>query len=261
MMTSPTTTPWMFVTVALVLLLLQWTNFVCCATDHNSIHDYYQDLEDVPNPPWKILKQRLPVGKRSHVPALGSTIHVNHTLIQTGLYGRRNLSINRAVHVPTNTHVSPRHFDRITRWYQEDQNTQIFRLFPGDDSIWGERRKAPRSEAYGKLKWTRGDGWHRFSARYTFLKVRKGAVLQIKHNSTYWSMQLVLQENADNDGSFDLCYVKLSNRSEKRRLMENVVGQSMDIMVLDDGDHHKVFVNQKLMVENSMTDRPDGDQC
>lgn len=218
------------------------------------INDYYTDLQDEPNLSWFMLKETLPVGQNSIGPAFGSTIQVNHTLTQVGLYGKRDITRPIALHSPTSSFVAPKDWPNQTRWYQEDQNTQIFRLFPGEDNVRNERVNAPRSEAFGLVGWQRGDGWYEFSGRYTFLKVRPGAVLQIKHNATYWSMQLILDENMD--GTFDLSYVKLRDSRAKTLLMEDVVGKGVDIRVLDDGENHKVFVDDVLRVENIMTDRP-----
>lgn len=70
-------------------------------------------------------------------------------------------------------------------------------------------------------------------------------------------MQLILDEN--DDGTFDLSYVKLRDPGAKTLLMEDVVGKGVDIRVLDDGENHEVYVDGQLMVVNSMTDRPEED--
>ena len=216
-----------------------------------NIDQYFTDLGDIPNPAWYNLKQNLVFR------APGSTIQVNHAAIQSP-YSNRSVTRPMAVHIPNNQAVLPRSFDQISRWYQESEsNTQIFRMFPGEDNVVLSRVNAPRVEAFGLLGWNRGEGWHEFSGRYTFLKVRPGAVFQIKHNATFWSMQLILDENLD--GTFDLSYVKLRDKAAKTLLMEDVVGKGVDIKVLDDGDNHKVFVDGALMVENTMSDRPEGE--
>lgn len=214
------------------------------------IDQYFTDLNDEPNPSWYTVKER------AKFEALGSTIQVNHDAIQSA-YSNRTITRPIKLHTPHNQGILPRSFGNVTRWYQEDGDTAIFRLFPGEDNVVLSRVKAPRVEAYGLHKWQRGDGWYEFSCRYTFLKIRPGAVFQIKHNTTYWSMQLVLEENTD--GTFDLFYVKLRDREAKTLLMEDVVGSGVDIKVLDDGDNQKVFVDDELIVENVMTDRPEGE--
>lgn len=218
------------------------------------IDRYFTDLEDEPNPSWFTLRQSLSIGQNSFGPARGSTIEVNQEEVRVGRYSNREISRPLALHSITSSYIGPRGWGNQTRWYQEVGNTQVFRLFPGEDNTRNSRVNAPRSEVFGLESWMRGDGWHEWSGRYTFLKVRHGAVLQIKHNSTYWSMQLILDENPD--GSFDLSYVKLRDRHAKTLLLDDVVGKGVDIKVVDDGENHKVYVDGVLKVENSMTDRP-----
>ena len=234
------------------LIVLSALFFLPCDSQPTKIDHYFSDLKDVANPAWYNLKQEL------EFRALGSTIQVNHDAIQReSSYADRSIIRPIAVHIPNHQAVLPGSFSEISRWYQESRNdTQIFRMFPGEDNIVLSRVNAPRVEAFGLLGWNRGDGWYEFSGRYTFLKVRPGAVFQIKHNVTYWSMQLILDENTD--GTFDLSYVKLRDPNAKTLLVQDVVGKGVDIKVLDDGDNHKVYVDGALMVENIMTDRPEG---
>jgi hypothetical protein len=223
-----------------------------------SVNLYSTDMEDLDNVDWFSLKQNFPEGENSYGPAYGSTIRIAREFTEVGEYGNRKIHSPIAVHTLLNSFIGETNFSKISRWYQEDGNTQIFRLFPGEDSIRNERRNAPRTEAFGLAKWQRGDGWYEWSGRYTFLKVRPGAVLQIKHNITYWSLQLILEENEN--GRHDLYYVKLRNPSGKVLLMQDVEGQAVDIKVLDNGEDHKVYVNAELKVERTMDDRPREDK-
>jgi len=220
---------------------------------------YCTDLKDRWNPDWPTLKEKLVIGENSFGPALGSTIDVHEGVTLKGKYASRRTAQNVALHTLTHSHIPPNKWDTMTRWYQQDGNTQIFRLFKGEDNVRNDRVNAPRSEVYGLYSWKRGDdGWHEWSGRYTFVKVRKGAIFQIKHNPTYWSMQLILQYRKWND-TFDMYYVKLHDNNAKTLLVENVEGKAVDVRVLDDGTHHKVYVHGKLMVENSMADRLDNE--
>lgn len=215
----------------------------------------YTDLKDVPNPDWEALKSTLTIGKNSLGPALGSTIRVNRELVEQGPYAARKIPADIKIHTPTQSVIVRKDFGTMTRWYQEDGNTQIFRLFPGDDNVRNKRALAPRSEAFGGARWKRGDGWHEWSGRYTFLKARGGAVFQIKHNDTYWSIQLNLQKAED--GTFDLVYQKLHDRDARTILAKDVIGKSYDVRVLDDGTRHRVYVDGELRVDGTFTDRKD----
>lgn len=238
--------PWITSAVAIIVL-----GAVAVASD------FFTDLNDVPNPDWPKLKKSLVIGANSRGPAYGSTIRVNRDETEKGSYKNRKIPRYIALHSPTSSYTKRDFFDKMTRWYQEDGNTQVFRLFPGDDNIRSARVNAPRSEIYGLTTWRRNDGWHEWSGRYTFLKVRPGAVFQIKHNSTYWSMQLILEHTVDDDGTYDLFYVKLRDPGAKTLIARDVVGRGIDVKVQDDGENHKVYVDEKLLVENAVTDRPE----
>ncbi len=218
----------------------------------------YTDLADVPNPPWEALKQTLTVGQDSLGPALGSTIRVNRELVEQGPYAGREIPRGLNLHTPTSSVIKRADFGTMTRWYQEDGHTQVFRMFPGDDNVRNDRGLAPRTEAFGGASWKRGDGWHEWSGRYTFLKVRGGAVFQIKHNTTYWSMQLNVVPGED--GAFDFVFQRLHDRDGRQVLARDVVGKSYDVRVLDDGTRHRVFVNGELRVDGQFADRKDSEK-
>lgn len=218
----------------------------------------FTDLLDVPNPAWDDLKKTLTIGKDSLGPALGSTIRVNRELVAIGPYAGREIPRDITIHTPTSSLIRRPDFGTMTRWYQEDGNTQVFRMFPGDDNVRNERALAPRTEAFGGASWKRGDGWHEWSGRYTFIKVRGGAVFQIKHNSTYWSMQLNIEPGQD--GAFDLAFQRLHNAKAKQVLARDVVGKSFDVRVLDDGTRHRVYLNGELRVDGEFSDRKDDER-
>lgn len=165
---------------------------------------------------------------------------------------------NIQIHVPVHSSVGRGSFDCMTRWYQECSNTQIFRMFPNEDNMRSSRRNAPRVEAFGNTSWKKSSNtcWYQWSGLYTFVKARHGAVFQIKHSATYWSMQLVLAERSD--GTLDLLYNKLRDSDARQTLVRDVQGRSCHVRVLDDGSRHKVFINEQLAVENEMSDRGDG---
>jgi hypothetical protein len=58
--------------------------------------------------------------------------------------------------------VERKDFNTVSKWYEEQPNKQIFKLFVGDEFN-GERKHA-RTEAGQGLKWKEGEGWHTFEA-------------------------------------------------------------------------------------------------
>ena len=147
----------------------------------------------------------------------------------------------------------------VSRASADQRRGRAGRLGPGLCwRLWSEaedRALAPRTEAFGGTSWKRGDGWHEWSGRYTFIKVRGGAVFQIKHNTTYWSMQLDIQPAGD--GTFNLAFQCLHDPKATQVLERDVVGKSYDVRVLDDGTRHRVYINGVLRVDGEFTDRKD----
>ena len=106
-----------------------------------------------------------------------------------------------------------------------------------------------------KLQWKRGDGWHEWSGTFTFIKLRSGCVFQLKHNVNYWSIQLCVIVQPD--GSFDLSFHKLHDKSSFQILAKDVRLKPIHVRVLDDGTHHQVIINGDVKIKGQFTNRTD----
>jgi hypothetical protein len=102
-----------------------------------------------------------------------------------------------AIHTLANSVIPRKDFPKWTRWYQEDGNTQIFRLFKGEYNVRNDRKGAPRVEAFSRLKWKRGGGWHEWEGTYTIIKPPGGAIFQAKNPTLDWSVMINLSEQGD----------------------------------------------------------------
>lgn len=140
-----------------------------------------------------------------------------------------------------------------TRWYQEDGNTQIFRVFPGDQNWVGSRQGAARSEAFignRNLQTIVGDGFKtRFSARFNVAKHNgsnevmlfqsKGAATNTSGSGRRvpaWGVALFVQKDGD---------IVVKNRSNLSQPLDTGfdVGDSFDFEVEDNGKNYTVFIN------------------
>ncbi|MGR5144372.1 hypothetical protein ACQKPX_22210 [Photobacterium sp. DNB23_23_1] len=124
-----------------------------------------------------------------------------------------------------------------SRWYQEDGNTQIFRLFKDEENVSNKRKLAARVEAFSPQdRWLPEPGvWHEFSARFNVLKA-KGcsakpgkehycSLFQAKGNNVdHWPVML----RVHGDGS--LWFYPRSGQQTKIR--DNVIGQPFDMKVV-----------------------------
>ena len=67
--------------------------------------------------------------------SVGSKVEINNQLIETGIYANNPINaVKREMHIHTlgHPHLPYTEFDKWSRWYQENGNTQIFRLFKGE---------------------------------------------------------------------------------------------------------------------------------
>jgi hypothetical protein len=154
----------------------------------------------------------------------GSKIQVNKELVEVGPYAKRTVPKGVFVHTLADSHISHKEFPKWSRWYQEDGNTQVFRLFKDETNLHNSRPLAARVEAYSALKW-RGPGMN--GATRTIIKPHGAAIFQVKNNINDWAIQLDMDENGN---------VIYSPRHAKKKIIaEKMTGKPFHIRVRDNG--------------------------
>ena len=68
-------------------------------------------------------------------PVPGSTIAVNHPLLEQRTGPTGPIAQDIRIHTQVNSSVLRSNFGNFTRWYQEDGNVQVMRLFQGEQNI------------------------------------------------------------------------------------------------------------------------------
>ena len=185
----------------------------------------------------------------------GTKITVNKSLVEVGNIANRPLWQNIRIHtIGTNTTATQRKdFSKWSRWYQEDGNTSIFRLFKGENN--SDSRPRPRVEAFGTFG--RIGQWNEWSARYTIISMKSPttsnntAIFQIKYNKTFWAVNLSMDDG-------DL-YIGRLGRS-RVKIGSNMIGRSFDIVVRDNGNNYIIWMNGKEVLRDSHGGRGSGDQ-
>ena len=182
-----------------------------------------------------------------NVPA--STIDVNNNQVEKGPYAKLPFTKSIKIHSLTNSVIKRNNFLKMRRWYQEDGNTQVFRLFKGEHNVRNARKGAARIEAFSEKSWGRG-AWHEWVGTYTIVKPTGCAIFQAKSNSDRdWSVQLNLSENGD---------IKLNHRRGTDKIIaRNMTGKSFDIRIRDNGLNYEVYLNGSKMGSGSWS-RPEG---
>ncbi len=190
----------------------------------------------------------LKTGSNTAAGLQGSKISVNAALLKDGPNARHKIPQEINIHTLANSSIQRRDFGKWTRWYQEDGNTQIFRLFEGEKNVRNSRELAARVESFGKNGWTEGK-WHEWVGTYTIIKPHGAAIFQAKNNENDWSVQLNMNANGD---------VTLNHRRGKDVVIaRNMVGKPFHIRVRDNGLDYEVFYNEKSVGKGSYP-RPKG---
>ncbi len=181
----------------------------------------------------------------------GTRINVPNSLIETTSTGSRSVMANSVLrwHNPlSSTFKNP----TSSRWYQKDGNTQVFRVFPGDENLSSSREGAGRSEAFAyNLTTVESDGKKlTFSARYHVAKHNSSRDVKLFQSKargldtisgTYpaWGIALWVEKDGD---------IILVKRNEVFSRNEKIdtgysVGQSFNLRIVDDGYSYKAFIN------------------
>ena len=190
----------------------------------------------------------LPRGRNSTTGFKGSKVTVNDKLLRDGPNASRKIPSDIKLHTLGHSAIRRSEFERWSRWYQEDGNTQIFRLFKDEENVRNSRKLAARVETFSSLSWKRGE-WHEWVGTYTILKPHGAAIFQAKNNENDWSVQLNMSDNGD---------IKLNHRRAKDLVIaRDMVGKPFHIRVRDNGHDYEVYYNGELKGRGSYA-RPAG---
>lgn len=194
------------------------------------------------DPEWEdiVQQERIPIGENSREGIVGSTVKVNRDLVETGPYGDRPIERAIRIHTLGNSVIPRGDFPKWSRWYQEDGNTQVFRLFAGEYNVRNQRANSARIEAFGSHSWTKGETWHEWTGRYTLVSP-VGAIFQIKAPGPVdWPLMITA---SGTDG------ISINRRGQDRKPV--ATGRQFDLRVRDNGHDYEVYVNGKLEVTGS----------
>lgn len=192
---------------------------------------------------------KIPVGRNSTQGIKGSTIDVNNAIVERGANSTNPIPSDIRIHTLCNSFIQRKDFHKWTRWYQEDGNTQIFRLFKNEHNVRNARPDAARIESFSALKWKQGD-WDEWEGTYTIVKPHGCAIFQAKNNKNDWSVMI----NLSDDGN-----IKLNHRrhQDDKIIAKNMTGKSFDLKIRDNGHDYEVYFNGKK-VGVGYYDRPEG---
>lgn len=171
---------------------------------------------------------------------VGSRVDVNNALLeqQTGVLGA--FSSISGVHIPTSGRRTD--YADITRWYQTDGNTQIFRLFRGENNYrYDIPAEAPpsRVESVSPTLAVASGTWRVWEGTYTIIDPFGSTMFQLFHEgSDLWSFHLGM--SASGNISFNRRN-SIAGLPDNITIAENMVGESLAIRVRANGFNYEVF--------------------
>ena len=187
-------------------------------------------------------------GSNSKGGVTGSRISVNEKFLRTGPNARRGIPRDIRIHTLGNSFIQRNSFAKWSRWYQEDGNTQVFRLFEGEENVRNSRKRAARIEAFSALSWRRGE-WQEWVGTYTIIKPHNAAIFQVKNTENDWALQLNMRENGD--------IVLNHRRAPDKIIARNMTGKPFHIRIRDNGHDYELYLNGRLQGWGSYA-RPEG---
>lgn len=181
-------------------------------------------------------------------PVPGSRVVVNHEALEelTGKLGPFDPKHVGGIQHPAG-HGSRRTIERWMRWYQEDGNTQVFRLMKGDQNFRGgigETSKPGRIEAYTKPIVVQPGTWREWEGTYTIIKPLGCSIFQLFHSGgQLWAFHLGMNSNGD------IHFKRRGNPPGLKNqivLAENMVGKPLSIKVRTNGFDFQIFKKRPL---------------
>lgn len=200
------------------------------------------------------LRQKVDNGE---IDASGPHIEVPNDVIEKTSIGTRAVMSDNDMrwHNPLSSMVT--NPEKYTRWYQKDGNTQVFRVYPGDENWQSAREGAARSEAFApSLGIRRDDGKvMTFSARYRVAEHNGSKDVKLFQSKATmeggydpaWCLAL----HVTAAGDIDIIKRGVTWDQNERISTGFSVGESFNFRVTDDGFNYKVFVNDELKASGS----------
>ncbi len=233
-------------------VLLFFITFMACRPGFGE--EFFTQIGE--DPTWEtIMKDKLiPIGSNSTAGIKGSKIDVKNEIFHKLTYGKYDFTQDIRIHTVGNSQIQRPDFEKWSRWYQEDGNTQVFRMHKGERNVRGTRAGTPagRVEAFGNHTWGKG-AWQEWVGTYTIVKPEGCvgphycSILQVKDPVQQWAIMIRLKDNGD---------IVISNdkkESPMKPIASNMKGKHFDLRVRDNGHNYQVFFNEKLVNEGSFS--------
>jgi hypothetical protein len=180
----------------------------------------------------------------SQGPVPGSRIDVNNELLekQTGQTGP--IPTNIGIHTQGSGSIPRKDFEKWTRWYQEDDNTQVFRLFKDEQNVRdgiGMDGSPGRIESFSRSLIVAPGTWHEWEGTYTIIEPVGANIFQLMHEGHLWPFHIRMSDQGE---IYFHRRRPVPGMEQRIVLAENMVGRSLSIKVRANGEE---ICHQRLL--------------
>jgi hypothetical protein len=187
-----------------------------------------------------------PGEKFNHGGAAGSRIHVNQELLEKQVGKPGPIPKDLGLHTEFSGGINRKDFARWTRWYQEDGNVQIFRLFKGEQNIRGGEAKdgSPgRVEIFTHNLTAAPGTWREWEGTYTIIQPARACIFQLFHEGNLWPFHIELSDKGD---IYFLRRRPVPGMEREIPMAQNMTGKSLSIKVRANGEDYEIYQKAPL---------------
>jgi hypothetical protein len=178
--------------------------------------------------------------------ALGSRIQVNHKLLVKQVGNLSPIPEDIGLHTEFSGAISRKDFGQWTRWYQEDGNVQVFRLFKGEQNVRGgdEKDGSPgRVETFSRTLTVAPATWREWEGIYTVIQPVRGCIFQLFHEGSLWPFHIEMSDKGD---LYFLRRRPVPGMEREIGMAQNMVGKSLSVKVRANGENYEVYQKAPL---------------
>jgi hypothetical protein len=183
----------------------------------------------------------------------GSRVRVNHGLLEKQVGKPGPVPGNIRIHTQASGGIQRKDFANWSRWYQEDGNVQVFRLFKGEQNIrggTGENGSQGRIEAYAVEAKVDPGGWREWEGTFTIVTPLGANIFQLFHNgdtakgdAILWPFHIRMSDNGD---IYFHRRRPIEGMPSRIVLATNMTGKSLSIKVRANGTEYEVYQKNPL---------------
>lgn len=179
-------------------------------------------------------------------PVRGSRIAVNHELLEKQVGKTGPIPKDIGLHTQGSGGIKRKDFPHWTRWYQEDGNTQVFRLFKGEQNVRsgaGKEGTPGRVEAYSKPLVAAPGTWREWEGTYTVVEPASANIFQLMHDGLLWPFHIDMTDEGD---VFFLRRREVPGLERRIVFAKGMAGKSISLKVRANGGDYEVYQKAPL---------------